>query len=86
MNLGKPTRPCAEIMPFSDSSEATCSVSSLSNSSYSGGESETLLVGFSKITLPHSIQDYMELSLMLQYKKETNNIIVVMFDEMNLSV
>ena len=38
----KPTRSRAEIMAFSDSSETTCSVSSLSSGGYSGGESEAL--------------------------------------------
>ena len=31
----------------------------------------------------NSMEDYIESSLMLQYNKESNNIIVVMFDEMN---
>lgn len=38
-NPSKPTRARGEIMAFSDSSEAICSVSSISISGYSGGES-----------------------------------------------
>ena len=64
-------------MTFSDSSEATCSVSSLSSSGCSGGESETRSERNSVASLLDKLHPCSNTT------KETNNIIVVMFDEMN---
>ena len=74
-NPSKPTRARGEIMAFSDSSEAICSVSSISISSYSGGEStksETLPEGNSVVLLLDKLRSPVLSELARKKKVSTN--------------
>ena len=64
--------PRAEIIAFTDGSEATCSVSSLSSGGYSGGESEALSERNSVVSLLDKLRSPVPSELARKRKVSTN--------------